>query len=135
MLVKKQYEKGMVYCDGTVRRDKCNMTLMSNDNEMKRSDIGFQFTENIAAVKWFDKRGVTLLGTALEGCNQVSLVSRRVKGQSTKSSVPYPQIIRHGRCRSARSKISAYKLDRKSCGGRYYLRLFFGLMDMCVVNS
>ena len=32
-------------------------------------------------------------------------------------------------------KVAAYKLDRKSSGGRYYLRLFFDLMDISVVNS
>ena len=32
-------------------------------------------------------------------------------------------------------RTAAYKLDRKSSGGRYYLRLFFDLMDMSVVNS
>ena len=32
-------------------------------------------------------------------------------------------------------KTAAYKLDSKSSGGRYYLRLFFDLMDILVVNS
>ena len=32
-------------------------------------------------------------------------------------------------------KTTMYRLDRKSSGGRYYLRLFFDLMDMCMVNS
>ena len=32
-------------------------------------------------------------------------------------------------------KTAVYRLDRKSSGGRYYLRLFFDLMDMCMVNS
>ena len=32
-------------------------------------------------------------------------------------------------------KTAAYKLDRKSFGGRYYRRLFFDLMDISVVNS
>ena len=31
--------------------------------------------------------------------------------------------------------LTAYKLDRKSSGGRYYLCLFFDLMDISVVNS
>ena len=32
-------------------------------------------------------------------------------------------------------KTAAYKLDCKSSGRRYYLRLFFDLMDISVVNS
>ena len=31
-------------------------------------------------------------------------------------------------------RTAAYMLDRKSCG-RYYLRLFFDLMDIAVANS
>ena len=31
-------------------------------------------------------------------------------------------------------KTAAYKLDRRSSGGRYYLKLFFDLMDISVVN-
>ena len=32
-------------------------------------------------------------------------------------------------------RTGAYKLDRKSSSGRYYLRLFFNLIDIAVVNS
>ena len=32
-------------------------------------------------------------------------------------------------------KTAAYRFDRKSAGGRYYLRLFFDLMDMARVNA
>ena len=32
-------------------------------------------------------------------------------------------------------RTAVYKVDRKSSSGRYYLRLFFDLMDIAVVNS
>ena len=32
-------------------------------------------------------------------------------------------------------RTAAYKLDRKASSGRYYLRLFFDLMDMACVNA
>ena len=32
-------------------------------------------------------------------------------------------------------KTATYKLDCKLYGGRYYLKLFFDLMDISVVNS
>ena len=32
-------------------------------------------------------------------------------------------------------RTAAYKLERNSFSGRNYLRLFFGLMDIAVVNS
>ena len=50
---------------------------------MKRGDIDFQYTDNIVAVKWYDNRGVILVRTCLEACNQISSVSRRVKGKKS----------------------------------------------------
>ena len=41
----------------------------------------FQYPNNVVAVKWFDIRGVTMVGTCLEECDKISTVSRRVKGQ------------------------------------------------------
>ena len=57
---------------------------------MKKGDKDFQYADNVVAVKWYDNRDVTLVGTYLEGCNQVSSVSRRAKGKSAKISVSYP---------------------------------------------
>ena len=48
MLVNKLYGKG-IYCAGTVRRERVDIAIVPNDNEIKRGDIDFQ-----AAVKWFD---------------------------------------------------------------------------------
>ena len=93
----------------------------------------------MVAVKWFDNRGVTMVGTCLEECDKVSTVTRRVKGQSTKISVSWSEIIKD--CNSGMGgvdlldqKTAAYKLDRKSSGGRFYLRVFFDLMDISVAN-
>ena len=91
-------------------------------------------------MKWYDNRGVTLVGTCLEGCNQISSVSRRVKGKSAKIPVPCPSIVKEynngmGGVDLLDQRTTAYKLDRKSFSGRYYLRLFFDLMNIAVVNS
>ena len=116
------------------------MAVMPNDSNMKRGNIEFQFSENIAAVKWFDNRGVTLVGTALEGCDQISSVSRRAKDQSSKFTVPCPKMVKDynsnmGGVDLLEQKTAVYRLDRKLSGEKYYLRLFFDLMDMCMVNS
>ena len=69
-LVAKLFDKG-IYCIGTVRTDRKNMAIMKKNNIMKRGDIDFQYAENIVAVKRYGNRGVTLIGTCSEGCNQV----------------------------------------------------------------
>jgi hypothetical protein len=70
------------------------MLKMKTDKEMKRGDIDFQYANNIAAVKWFDNRGMNLVGTNVEGCNLVTSVMRRAKGQSSKMAVSCPQMIK-----------------------------------------
>ena len=116
------------------------MAIMKKDKDMQRGDIDFQYANNAVAVKWFDNRGVTMVGTCLKVCNKVSIVTRRVKGQSAKIPVPCPEIIKDynsgmGGDDLLNQKTDAYKLDRKSSGGRCYLRLFFDLMDISAVNS
>ena len=110
------------------------MAIMKKDKDMERGDVDFQYAENVFAVKWFDNRGVTLVSTCQLGCNRVSSVLRRVK------AVTCPEVIKDynsgmGGVDLLDQKTAAYKLDRKSSGGRYYLCLFFDLMDMSVVNS
>ena len=72
-----------------------------------------------------------MVGICLEECNKISTVTRRVKGQSTKTFVPCPDIIKDY---SLDQKTAAYKLDRKSSGERFYLRFFFYLTDIFVVK-
>ena len=39
---------------------------MKKDKDMKRGDTDFQYANNVIAVKWFDNRGVKMVGTCLE---------------------------------------------------------------------
>ena len=139
ILVAKLFNKG-IYCLGTVGSDRKNMAVMKKGKDMKRGDIHFQYANNVVAVRWFDNWGVIMVGTCLEECDKTSTVSRKVKGQSAKIAVPCPEIIKDydsgmGDVDLLDQKTAAYKLDRKSSGGRYYLKLFFHLMDISVVNS
>ena len=71
------------------------MAIVKKDKDMKKGDIDFQLANNVVAVKWFDNRGVTMVGTCLEECNKVSTFTCRVKGQSAKTPVPWPEIIKN----------------------------------------
>ena len=46
---------------------------MKKDKDIKRSDIDFQYANNMVAVKWFDNRGVAMVGTCLEKSNKVPI--------------------------------------------------------------
>ena len=97
---------------------------MKKDKDIKRGDINSQYANNMIAVKWFDNRGVSMVGICLEECNKVPTVTHRVKGQSVEIPVPCPEIIKDynsgmGGNDLLNQKTAAYKLDRKSSGVRY----------------
>ena len=106
---------------------------------MKRGDCEFLFSGNTMACKWMDNRSVLLLSPALEGMNDILSVQRREKGSKTKSSVPCPKVVKLynsgiGGVDVMDQRIATYHLDRKS-SVRFYLRIFFDLMDILCVNS
>ena len=80
-----------------------------------------------------------LLSSALEGMNDILSDQRRKKGSKAKSSVPSPKVVKlynssMGGIDLMDQRTATYCLDRKSCV-RFYLGIFFDLMDIACVNS
>ena len=91
------------------------------------------------ACKWMGIRSVLLLSSALEGMNEILSVQRREKGSKMKSSVPCPTFFKLYNCGKGGVDLmdqhtAAYRLDGKS-SVRFYLHIFFDLMDIACVNS
>ena len=68
-----------------------------------------------------------------------STVERRMKGAATKLPVPCPDVIKMynqgmGGVDLVNQRTAAYHLNRKS-SIRFYLRIFFNLMDVACVNA
>ena len=61
---------------------------------MKKGDIDFQYTKNGVAVEWFDNSEVKRVGTCLEESKE-KYQQLRVKEQTAKIPVPYPEIIKY----------------------------------------
>ena len=115
------------------------MPKLIDDNQMKRGDCEFLFPGNTMGCKWMDNRSVLLLSSALEGMNDILSVQRREKGSKTKSSVLCPKVFKLynsgiGGVDLMDQRTAAYRLDRKS-SVRFYLRIFFDLMDITCVTS
>ena len=94
------------------------MEKTKRDKDMKREDIDLTHSENIAAVKWFDNRHVTLIGTFLEGCSMVSSVSWPMKRQGTIFLIACQRMIKEynsgiGYVDLMNQKTASYKLNRK----------------------
>ena len=112
---------------------------MPTDKEMSRGDISFQYSDEVLVCKWFDNRGVNLCGANIEGQDITSNVLRRQKGSANKLVVPCPGIVKRynhgmGGVDLLDQRVAAYRYNRKS-KVRYYLRMFFDLQDIALVNS
>ena len=109
------------------------------DKNLKRGDCEFKTCKNVVYVKWMDNRAVKLIRSNVDNLNQMSSVLRRQKAASSKSAVSCPIIVK--RCNQSMGGVdlcdrytAAYHLDRRS-KFRFYLRIFFDLMDVAMVNS
>ena len=74
-----------------------------------------------------------------EWMTEILSVQRREKGSKTKSLVPCSKVVKlydsgMGRFNLMDQRTAAFPLDRKS-SVRFYLRIFFDLMDIKCVNS
>ena len=92
----------------------------------------------IQIIQWMDSPSVLLLSSALEWMNDIS-VQGREHGSKTKSSVPCLKVVKLYNSGMSGVNImdqgtATYHLDRKS-SVRFYLRIFFDLMDIACVNS
>ena len=91
------------------------------------------------ACKWMDNRSVLLLSSALEeGMNEILSVQRE-KGLKSNSSVPCPKVVKLynsdlGVVDLMEQRTAAYCLEQMS-SVRFYLRVFFDLMDIACDNS
>ena len=116
------------------------MPQMQANSAMKRGDYEFKYSKNLACVvRWFDNRAVLLLDSNYEGIDEVTTASRRLKGSATKVLIDCPNMVKlynsgMGRVDLVEQKTASYNLDRKS-KFRFYLRIFFDLLDVAVVKS
>ena len=115
------------------------MPQMKKDKEIKPGDYQCKFYNLIAFIKWYDNKSVILLGGHLEEITSISTVQRRLNGSSSKIPVNCQNGIKL--CSSKTGGVdlmdqlkSAYQLYPRS-KFRFYLRLFFDLFDVALVNS
>ena len=72
------------------------------------------------------------LSSALGGMNGILSVQRREKGSNTKSSVPCTKFVNIYNS----GMDGVYLMDQRTAAFvRFYLRIFFDLMDIACVNS
>ena len=112
---------------------------LKEDKKMTRGESNFSYSKNIICCKWYDNKLVLLLATNVDGMSGVSKVIRQTKSSATKAPAFCPNIIKLYNSGMAGVDITnqitaAYRLDHKS-KYHFYLRMFFGLIDVALVNS
>ena len=137
-LIEKLFQKS-IYGIGAILANRKQMPKMIDDKQMKRGDCEFLFSGNTMACKWMDNQSVLLLSSILEGMNGILSVQRTEKGSKTKSLVPCPKVVklynsRMGGVDFMDQRTAAYRMDRRS-SVRFYLCIFFDLMNIACVNS
>ena len=137
-LIEKLFAKA-IYGIATVWANRKEMPKMIDDNQMKIGDCEFLLSGNTMACNWMDNQSVLLLWSALDGMNDISSVQRREKGSKIKSSVPCRKVVKLYNSDMSGvdlmdQRTAAYCLDRRP-SVRFYLRIFFNLMDIACVIS
>ena len=128
-----------IFCCGTVRQNRKGKPKdLKKDKYMARGEINLRKSQGLHLVKWMDIKGVVLLST-IDSCVPTVNVKRRVKEQKEKVTVPCHVIVKaynqgmKGTDVMDRLKI-AYEIDQ-SYPRKFYLRLFFDLIDIGFVNA
>ena len=110
---------------------------MPFDRQIKRADFEYLYSDKIVCCKWLDRRSVAMLFSNAEGMATTSTVPLQQKGSASKNTCP-SVITMYNKGMGGVSLIdqstTAYHLDRKSTI-RFYLRIFFDLMDVAYANS
>ena len=134
-----ELKKEGIYSCGTVRGNRKGMPQnLKIDKAMKRGDIDRRYCDGVHLVKWMDTRAVLLLST-IESAMPTVIKKRRQKGSRERVDVRCPKIVEtynqgmNGTDLMDQLKV-CYENDRRY-PGKFYLRLFFDLLDIAVVNS
>lgn len=128
----------------TVRRNRLQNVLLLEENVMKTLPRGsmsecvtkIQGTK-IAAVSWNDNKVVTLLSTFV-GVDPITVISRFSKKEKKMTYIDCPSVIKvynkhMGGVDLLDSLLGRHKIKMRS--RKWYMRLFYHLLDMTVVNS
>ncbi|KAK1170655.1 piggyBac transposable element-derived protein 3-like [Acipenser oxyrinchus oxyrinchus] len=126
---------------GTVRSNRIPGCQLEEDKTLKKERGSFDYRteakKNVSVVKWFDNKCVHLISSFI-GCTPVENVRRWSVAKRQYIQVPQPAAVKTynkhmGGVDLHDMLIELYRIDFRS--KRYYLRIFFQIVDMCVINA
>jgi len=140
-LIEKLLERGIHYV-GTVRPNRLSGCILKTEKELKTSgrgsfDLSVETSSNIAAVRWFDSKAVTLLSTYVSA-EPVNKAKRWDKKLKTYVTIDKPAIVHEynqfmGGIDLLDGLLAKYRYRMKS--KRWYMYLFWHSLMIAVVNA
>ena len=134
-------EKGILAV-GTIRANRVQNCLLENSKSLAKSGRGsldYKVDRNsgLIIVKWVDN-SVAQLDSNYVGIEPMSTVTRWSKKDKADKDIPCPQIIKQynasmGGVDLADMLIAIYRIPCRT--KRWYLKVFWHLVDMCEVNA
>jgi len=139
-----QLEARQIQSVGTVRLNRLHALKGPSEKDMKRTGRG-TYSEcvttiddvDVCCVKWYDNKLVSLVSTFV-GSEPVGTVRRWSKSKKMHKEIPCPNTIKTynkhmGGVDLLDSLMGLYRIHVRS--KKYYLRIFFHVVDIAVVNS
>lgn len=130
------YKNNILAC-GTVNSNRKFLPQLKEDKRLERGEHDYRVSEeNVALLKWKDKRSVFMLTNYIDP-TQAGLVTRRERnGELNEINCP-EAVIQYNRCMNYVDKFdqlkSTYAIDRKS--HKWWHRIFFHFLDCAIINS
>ncbi|KAM4549860.1 piggyBac transposable element-derived protein 3-like isoform 1-T1 [Fundulus diaphanus] len=139
-LVQRLHTSLGVKCIGAIRPNCTGGAPLMADKELMKKGRGaydYRSAEGVIAVKWFDKKCVSLLSNAY-GIMPLSTVNRWNKESRRKIAISCPSLIRAynehiGGIDLSDMLVHLYKTPAKP--RRWYIPLFGYILDLCIANS
>lgn len=134
-LMEELKNRGILAC-GTIRSNRKDFPQLKNDKVLKRGEFDYRSTPSgITVFKWKDSKAVNFISN-FHGITTTTVQRKQKDG--TKTTVSCPQVVKDynahmGGVDKHDMLRQLYGTDRKNV--KWWHRIFFGLMDMTLVNS
>ena len=128
-----------LYGTGTVRSNRKNLPKdLPLEKTMEKGQIDKRQSQNTHFVRWKDTRSVCMISNKTSA-EETKRVLRKQKGSAQKVSVDVPKMVvdynqNMGGVDKSDQMKATYAIDHRS-RSKFYLRIFFDLLDTSVVNS
>ena len=125
-----------IFACATIRPTRKDVPVMAADNSLKRGDFDYRSTpDGISVYKWRDNRPVHFI---LNYHNPTVTTVKRKQKDGSKLVVACPEVVKHynenmGGVDKHDMLRQMYGVNRKSM--KWWHRIFFGLLDMTIVNA